>query len=169
MMSDVLQQQTPPTATTVANGGHPEGGLSPAGGVASSGGRGASLERLKKRMSDYRDRQKDLLPKHESSTFVFNSQHKKDTGDLKRKFMEATKAKKANKKAEAKANMKPQGPNGLKRPAAIGKIAGKTVKFQQTFKPKQSNVKQKQSVFRQKQSNFKQNNQILSINNQISR
>ena len=79
-MSDVLQQQTHnPQAPPPPNSG---AGLS-GGGVASADGRGStppsSLERLKRRMLGYRERQNKTLPKYENTMGAQSKQHKEDT------------------------------------------------------------------------------------------
>ena len=144
MMGDVLHNSGPPISSevnvTVGPGGPPHsvhsGGVAAQGVGRPTGGNGTppSVERLKRRMSGYRERTKEFLPHYESTVNAFVSHHKEDTKKLMKKHVDnnASKTSKSNPKAkknnsDSKANMKPQlqpQANGLKRPHPGANNAG---------------------------------------------
>ena len=72
------------------------------GGVGSRGansggptGQPAALDRLNRRVSGYRVRQNDNLPKYNNTMHSINNQHSGDTVLLRQKFLDSTKNKKA--------------------------------------------------------------------------
>ena len=101
------QQQTGPTSV----GGPTHSNLSLSHGPFTSGaggagvgsrianstgptGQPAALDRLNKRITGYRARQNDNLPKYNNTMHSINNQHAGDTVLLRQKFLESTKNKK---------------------------------------------------------------------------
>ena len=76
------------------------GGAGVGSRVTNSGGpsgQPAALDRLNRRVSGYRARQNDNLPKYNNTMQSVNSQHAGDTVLLRQKFLESTKNKKVRK------------------------------------------------------------------------
>merc|ERR1712020_247073 len=80
------------------------GGAGVGSRVGNSGGptgQPAALDRLNRRVSGYRARQNDNLPKYNNTMHSINSQHAGDTVLLRQKFLESSKNKKSSKKNTA--------------------------------------------------------------------
>jgi len=104
------QHQTGPTAIggptnsnlSLSHGPFTTGAGGPGVGsrVSNSGGptgQPAALDRLNRRVSGYRARQNDNLPKYNNTMHSINNQHAGDTVLLRQKFLESTKNKKVGK------------------------------------------------------------------------
>ena len=62
-------------------------------------GQPAALDRLNRRVSGYRQRQNDHLPKYNNTMHSMNNQHSGETVLLRQKFLESTKNKKVGRHA----------------------------------------------------------------------